>query len=126
MLRSFGTIIFMGLLLLCGCSKKVEKTEVIGMWVANFGTGTNFLDLRLDGTYVHGFYPQGSTGVSVKNKWEFEYWDGEPLITFYGYSAEPSPGAQPEAFWPAKVSRSGKKLIISTDADLRREFVKKL
>lgn len=125
MFKSIRTIICLSTLVLFGCSKKVEQSEIIGLYVADFGSGTNCLAVRSDGTYVHSFFPVGKAGVKVTNKWEFEYWRGKPLITFYEYAADPIAVPNSDAFWPAEVIRSRGRLLLSTDSDVRRNFVKR-
>ena len=99
MFISIRTIICISLVGLCACSDHIEQEQVVGLYVADFGSGTNTLDLRRDHTYVHSYHPTGRRGGNFTNKWEFETWKGRPFISFYGFSADPLAAARSEAVW---------------------------
>lgn len=113
------------LFLFAGCSKRVERSEIPGDFYGDFGRGTNVLSIRSDGTYVHIFHPPGGSNIRITNKWDFEDWKGRQLITFYGYSADPSSNPRSDAFWPVEVERSGRVIKLSTDPELHRYFIKR-
>jgi hypothetical protein len=115
------------LLTATGCAQKkpVEKADVIGIFRANFSTGTNILELRADGTYKHLLHEHGKTLIEHTNRWEFEHWKGKPWLNFYEFTgdARTKPGS-PGALWGVEIERNGNGLRLSWDSDVNHYFSK--
>ena len=109
----------------CGQKKPVEKADVVGIFRANFGTGTNILELRADGTYRHIIHDAGQTLIRRTNRWEFEHWKGKPWLSFYDFTDDPNakPGSL-GAVWGVEIERAGNQLRLRSDSDLDHYYSK--
>jgi hypothetical protein len=65
-----------------GCSKDVDRSMVIGTYVANHNLGIDTLVIKADGTYRYFFKDKNGKVFTNSNKWVFEYFDGNPIISF--------------------------------------------
>lgn len=71
------------LLFIAGCSRTVEAGDVVGSYIANHGKGTDTLEIKADGTYLHSYKSslEGvDTAFSHTGKWELE--QGNKRIVF--------------------------------------------
>lgn len=121
--RCFVIII---LLTLLGCSgKPIERSIVIGKYLANHKLGIDQLELKEDGTYTYYFkFPNGKEFTN-SNRWELEYLDKVPVITFEefifalpGFESRKSPSLKTPGFWPAEIQVFGKRTRLCIDEDL--------
>src|SRR3972149_2079199 len=107
-------LLFPFLFTIVGCSQNIERSMVLGIFIANHTKGIDSLIIRPDGTYLHSFTsPIGEKFVN-SNNWEFELLDGEPHITFsrFLFRLEGHGRGKP-GVWIVKVERSWGKLRLT-------------
>lgn len=112
----------LSLLTVIGCTSKVTRQELVGVFFANLPNENDTLDLREDGTYVHSFSSGDTSASSQGGRWMIEpESDGETRITFdhFVLAIGPHKSSSP-GFWPASAEkRFGKvRLIINDDMGL--------
>ena len=106
---------------LVGCGR-IEKSDVIGRYVANHGHGVETLELLPNGEYILTYNGQETPSFENRSVWEFEYTDrGTPRITFakyiFGYRDEPFVSRGP-GYWSVRPTRTvfgGIGLVINSD-----------
>jgi hypothetical protein len=99
---------------------------VIGKYIANHKKGINVLELKPDGIYIYYYRSADGTELKNSNKWEFEYQNNEPRITFEKFIfGLPEYGTKRPGFWNVKVEKSKKTLRLCIDPDLNYYFDKK-
>jgi hypothetical protein len=74
-------------LALFGCSKKVERSQVLGDYQAEHQNGVETIELRPDGTYTQHFRLKDGTDEIISGSWEFEPYNGEPKIALHNFRA---------------------------------------
>jgi len=109
-----GVVFFWG----SGCSKPVNKSDLIGKYVSNYAKNADTLEIKSDGTYVHTFKETSGSVTSNTNSWDFAFEDGKPRITFSKFSFGPDGGSKISGFWDVEVERHGRKLRLIVDPDL--------
>ena len=85
--KSFLIMALLGsLATVIGCTSElkneIDRQMVIGKYVANHQKGEDTLELRPDGSYVYQYVALDGKTFKNINKWEFEYSNGKPMITF--------------------------------------------
>ena len=110
-----------------GCTKAIDRSMVVGKYYANHKKAVDSLDLNSDGTYV--YYYKAPDGKEFKNinKWEFEYVEGKPTITFLQFIfGLPGYGSPKPGFWSVEVQKTfwRGKLRLCIDPDLGYFYVK--
>src|SRR5438128_1163566 len=101
---SFKAVGVLGVLLVCsGCSTKVERSSVIGTYVANHGKGLESIEVRADGTYNYSCQVDGRNLVHNQGRWIFHEQDGAGRLTFeeFGFCL-PEYGSSP-GYWDVEV-----------------------
>jgi hypothetical protein len=69
------------------CSSSIEKRDLIGTFVADRVAHRDILEIHADGTYVHRYSPNiDGVEVASTNNWTFDSSQGEPRITFDGFT----------------------------------------
>ena len=109
-----------------GCSRMIDRSFVIGRYEANHRKAIDNLQLNSDGTYVHYFKTHESKEFKASDKWEFEYTNGKPTITFSKFSFGLSGyGTAQPGFWIVQVERSlTGDIRLCIDPDLGYYYVK--
>jgi hypothetical protein len=74
-------------LILFGCSKKVERSQLLGNYQATHQSGVEMIELKSDGRYTHQFKRKDSTETTASDIWEFEPYDGEPKVALHNFKA---------------------------------------
>lgn len=92
-------ILFSMLLLfaLSGCSKKVERSQVLGEYQTEHQNGVETIVLRGDGTYTQHFKQKDGTDTIISDHWEFEPYSGEPRIALHNFKAHFPRSSEKEA-----------------------------
>lgn len=107
------------------CTQKIERSIVVGKYIAKQDNGIDILELKSDGTYI--YYYRFYDGMELKNsnKWEIEYQNNETRITFdkfiFGLTGY---GTKRPGFWNVKVEKSKKTLRLCIDPDINYCFEK--
>jgi len=122
-------IILIIILTFLGCSEKpINRSTVIGKYVANHKLGTDTLELREDGIYTYYFkFPDGRE-LKNSNRWELEYKKKKTMITFDDFVfALPNYESRTKkpAFWIVEVERLWKKSRLCIDPDLYYYYEKR-
>ena len=55
MSKLFMLFVCFGFLVISGCSREVETSELVGNYLANHGRGIDELEIKADGTYLHTY-----------------------------------------------------------------------
>jgi hypothetical protein len=96
--RRLGSLsVVLAITMICGCSKTVERSDVVGAYVASHAGGSERIELKADGTYIYKFKPFEGHERSNTDKWEFTVLDKEQkvvLYNFYSHFPPASPGGQ--------------------------------
>ena len=76
MKRSFISISILLLMLLAlslgGCSDKFTPGELVGLYTLNVGPGSDVLELKSDGTYVHSYQAFSAPKSELGGKWQLD------------------------------------------------------
>jgi len=104
--------------LLSGCSKSMDRSDLIGKYTANHRKGLDVTELKENGAYVHTYQPPGGAAVTNSNKWELSRADGASSVTFSKFSFGLGIGSTVSGFWDVEVERFGNKKRLSIDPDL--------
>jgi hypothetical protein len=75
------------LVALFGCSKKVERSQVLGEYEVEHQNGVETIELRSNGTYTQIFKRKDGTEATVTDTWDFEPYNGEPKVALHNFSA---------------------------------------
>jgi hypothetical protein len=75
------------LVALFGCSKKVERSQVLGVYKVDHQSGIETIELRSNGTYSQIFKRKDGTEATVTDTWDFEPYNGEPKVALHNFSA---------------------------------------
>jgi len=75
------------LVTLFACSKKVERSQVLGDYEAKHQNGVETIELRSNGTYTQLFKRKDGTEAKVTDTWDFEPYNGEPKVALHNFSA---------------------------------------
>lgn len=68
------------LVLVLGCSKAIDRSELVGKYEVQHKAGLEALELRSDGTYVHRFSPLRGGETQYSSNWRLEPYGGEPKV----------------------------------------------
>jgi hypothetical protein len=101
---------------------------IIGKYKANHNKGEDLLELKEDGTYIYQFITPDGKEIKNTNKWELEYLEGRPIITFLRFSSALSKySSQRPGFWIVEVEKSffNGNIRLCIDPDLGYYYVKK-
>jgi len=113
------------LLVFLGCSKQIDRSMLIGKYIANHGKGTDVLELKSEGTYIYYYRSADGKELTNTNRWKFEYLNKEPRITFEKFIfGLPGYGSKVSGFWDVEVEKSGKTLRFCIDPDLNYYYEK--
>jgi hypothetical protein len=123
-----------GGLFCAGCHNKIDRSDLIGSFIANPSTQRDIIDIRDDGTYIHTFHlsPQGLE-ITSTNKWTCETADGATRITFQGFVwgtdfVQPNLNKEKReepSFWDVEVEKSFWKIKLRINPDVHEFYVKK-
>lgn len=120
-------IIIFALLGLFGCSKDIDRSMLIGKYIANHKNGIETLELKSDGTYVYYYKISEGKELLNTNRWQFEYQNNEPRITFVKFIfGLPGYGTKVPGFWDVEVIKTGKTLRLNVDQDMNYYLEKQL
>jgi hypothetical protein len=77
-----------------GCGRKIETSDLVGKFQAEYPFGVETLTLNPDGKYVQEFIERGSTNVTVRGAWHYDAARGElvlesPLVINYDPNETP-------------------------------------
>ena len=100
---------------------------VAGMYKANHNKSSDSLELRADGIYLHRYTSANGKELKNTNKWEFEYQDGKPTITFVHFAfGLPGYGTKDFGFWIVEVKKStfSNTLHLCIDPDLGYSYIR--
>lgn len=95
-----------------GCAmENIDRTDLVGRYVANYENAIDTLELREDGTYVHHYKSlTGDKEFTNTNTWEFEYKDEKPRIIFSefisGLPEQYSGPSKNSGYWITEIRRS--------------------
>jgi hypothetical protein len=80
-------IVFSALLsfALSGCSKKVERSQVLGDYQTEHQNGIETIELRADGTYTQHFKQKDGADTIISDDWEFEPYNGDPKVALHNF-----------------------------------------
>ena len=81
--------------LLSACSHPVDVSTLAGKYTMNGGEGLETLELKPDGTYVHGYIDYSNAESGRSGSWELGDVDGAKTVTLHDYVAirgEPTNG----------------------------------
>ena len=126
--RTGYLLLVAGLVVIFGCTSKVDRSMVVGKYYANYKNAVEILELKPDGSYEYYFKSPANFEIRHSNRWEFGYEDGIPIITFdqfvFGF---PAYGAQIPGFWRVEVERSfwARNLRLGIEPDVGYYFEKK-
>lgn len=110
-----------------GCTKAIDRSMVVGKYNANHNKGSDSLELRADGVYLHHYTSADGKELANTNRWKFEYQDGKPIITFVQFAFSlPGYGTKYPGFWIVEVKKSiiGNTLHLCIDPDLGYSYIK--
>lgn len=116
-------------LILLGCDKPLSQQEVVGLYTADFGAGSDTIELRPDGTYVHLFSEPGAAAeVRNEGSWRMTLNGNENRIVFENFVFAPrTSGAELRAVagranqpvsWGVEIYRAWNGVRLTADADL--------
>lgn len=122
-------LLFLWLFSSCGGAIECNESEIVGKYEARHGKGTEYIDLRQGGIYIHSF-KNDSIEIADTAKWRIDSHDGctVDLYDFRWYLPE----AEKEWGWlhgeigdkkwtkftiPRYPGRFGKRLMISFDTN---------
>jgi hypothetical protein len=122
-------------LLLGGCQRPIIETDLVGRYTANFGNGTDTLELRSDGTYLHVFrQPGASTDVRNEGSWSMALSEGRDRVAFRDFVwalntsgaqlRELSGSAPKPVLWTTQAYRSSGGVRLVANADLGQYYQK--
>jgi hypothetical protein len=72
------TSVFLGCVCFDWQSKPIDKAEVYGIYVANFGEGAEYIILKPDSSYIHSITLYNGVTFIDSNYYEMPWWD-EPI-----------------------------------------------
>ena len=105
-----------------GCEAHFQESELVGVYKANHKKAEDIIFLKKDHTYRHTYKTSENLFERV-GKWEYEYFQGQPLISFYNfdhrwrYDFVEEKGVR--NIWPAFPERTlFGKIILGLDDDL--------
>jgi hypothetical protein len=125
MITIYRYILLFMLLGFLGCSEQVDQSMIVGKYIANHKKGIDTLELKADGTYTFYYKSADGTELTNTNRWEFEYQNKEPRITFEKFIfGLPNFGSKEPGFWNVKVEMSGKTPRLCIDPDLNYYYEK--
>ena len=81
-LRYIAAIALTATLIGAAFSPKIERSAVIGRYVANHGKGLDVIDLRVDGTYAYIFRPVRGGEIRNAGRWTFYRQGNTSRVTF--------------------------------------------
>ena len=99
---------------------------VVGKYIANHQKGDDIIELKPDGTYLYHYKGVDGKEVRNTNRWEFEYCEDKPTITFSEFVfGLPGYGFTKSGFWVVKVKKSlTGNLRLCIDPDLNYYYEK--
>jgi len=119
------SIIVLALFGIIGCSNQIDRSLLVGKYIANHGKGVDTLELKSDGTYFYYYRSVDGKELTNTNQWKFDYQDKEPRITFEKFIfGLPGYGVNVPGFWDVKIESSGKTIRFCIDPDLNYYFEK--
>lgn len=114
-------------LIAAACSPKIDRTAILGRYVANHGKGLDAIELKQDGTYSYLYWPQGGAEFRNSGRWTFYYQNSEPRVTFrdFVFGLRDYSGTMP-GYWDVGVEQSWLgKLRLPLDADLNYYYLQR-
>jgi hypothetical protein len=90
-------------LVLLGCARKIDRTEVIGTYIANHGRGTDKIELHADGTYAYECRLSDGESFRNNNRWTFYSQSGFSRITFDQFQFCLEPYRRTKGYWEVEV-----------------------
>jgi len=88
------------------CPDYVEPIQVYGTYTVSHKYGSEVLELKLDGTYLHVFTDnKGRTTVNY-NTWEFEHEQDKQMITLRKFNPNHHNNRVSQGFWIVEVEQS--------------------
>lgn len=119
---------------------QIDESELVGKYVGEYlmflkitdgdrkGIYENSklsLELRSDGTYVYQRTKIDGAQFTNSGTWEFEYWEGKPIISFSGFDFALPRYSRKRGFWVTNVGRTrGGNIKLCIDPDGNYFFVK--
>ncbi|MCX6907807.1 MAG: hypothetical protein NTY01_07170 [Verrucomicrobia bacterium] len=125
-------VVLCSLIALVGCEPSIGRTDIIGVYSAQYPYGTEHLKVLADGRYEQYF---ASLGEAVKlintGTWELQSRDkvvlvlNNPIIVDDGFGNKSAMAKHPSAYWPLGVTRSlGGKVRLCINEDQNFVFNK--
>jgi len=106
MARCVLCMVVLAVSIVSGCAKKIDRSMLVGIYVANHGNAIETLELKSDGTYIYNYRSSDGTAMTNSNRWEFAYEEGEPRITFDEFIfGLPGYGTKVPVSWDVGVER---------------------
>jgi hypothetical protein len=108
------------------CSKPIDRSMVIGKYIANHKQGVDILELKGDSTYSYYFKSLDGKVFTNSNRWTFEIEDNKPMLSLNRFVFGVREfGATVPGFWVVEVEQSGKNFHLGLDVDGHLYFEKK-
>lgn len=126
MFVSYRHWLFLAIILTGSCAP-VEQDHVYGTYRSNIEVGTETLEIREDGTYLHLYRLDGAVQLKNEGAWKFYRLPDGRRIEFLRYEFVPSKKfgtAARVVDWPAEVLRCGFSPCIPVRSETGYEFRK--
>ena len=113
------SLLFIACLFFIGCTR-LGPSILVGDYAANHQKGEDVIYVNPDGTYIHRFKGPDGKQMEQSGKWEYEQFQGDPLLTFYDFVHWSDGPTASKGIWPAAITRSfGRiRLVLDRDSDL--------
>ena len=75
------------LTVMSACAKHVDQSEIAGTYEAHHQNGSEILQLRSNGLYVHEFKAANGVVSTNSNRWRFEPFNDESKVALYNFTS---------------------------------------
>jgi hypothetical protein len=107
---------------LVGCSAHPSKEKLVGKYVLRVSTGTDSIDLKDDGTYIHRFQCDQGTSATQNGRWELENLEAGPTVTLDDFRPLLRERIRGQGFYLLTVRSFLGKITLITNPDLNEGY----
>jgi hypothetical protein len=87
--RVSALLLALGTVSLEGCSDKFIPNDLVGSYTLNVGPGSDVLELKSDGTYVHSYQDANFPKSKLGGKWQLDSTPDGEVVTLEDFKVLP-------------------------------------
>jgi|SRR6185437_3802115 len=122
--RLSALLLAFGITSLVGCSDKFTPNDLVGSYALNVGPGSDVLELKGDGTYVHSYQDSNVPKNELGGKWQLDNTPNGEVVTLDNFKVLPGENATGSGYYLLKPTRFFGSIRLMRNLDLN-EFYKK-